>query len=401
MNQQHAGDAAADGGAGGGGGRRNRGGGGGGGGGADARNRQEKRRERDQRRRDRREAKREQGALQDDEEVTPHEEADDVLERLHAAERDAFAKFEALAGEPQGPRRAAMESMGAVGCATIAALKLSKHEVDARVAVLNRLEGLVHSIWPPGGPPDRRAGVALEESRVAVFGSYASGLGSKGGDIDAVIEGLYDGRPLQEAPREIRKDVLGAAVRTLRRTWHANVEFIAQARVPVLKFTDRSTGVAIDLLAGNSDGYYKSAALGHIVRCEPRFGQLVMLVKKWAKSNDINDSSSGTLNSFSLTMLCAFHLQRVSPPVLPPLRDLVGDVVLGGKESLLPLEEIDARCRAWAQDGPCGLRQSTPPPHPHTHTRALPWRSLTSAPLVSGAASPAALARFAPSRRSA
>ena len=84
--------------------------------------------------------------------------------------------------------------------------------------VLERLEGLVQSLWPASGMHGgARSNPPLQDTSVAVFGSYASGLGAKGGDVDAVIEGTYNGRPLQEAPRDVRKDVLGTTVRALRR----------------------------------------------------------------------------------------------------------------------------------------------------------------------------------------
>lgn len=57
---------------------------------------------------------------------------------------------------------------------------------------------------------------------------------------------------------------------------------IAHARVPIVKFTDRSTGIDCDISVA-SDGVFKSQAAGRILAKDPRAVALVRLTKLWAK----------------------------------------------------------------------------------------------------------------------
>ncbi|GMP62449.1 hypothetical protein CsSME_00024558 [Camellia sinensis var. sinensis] len=51
-------------------------------------------------------------------------------------------------------------------------------------------------------------------------------------------------------------------------------------------------------------------------------------VKELAKTHGINDSKSGTLNSYCLSMLIIFHFQTCVPPLLPPLKEIYpGNIV--------------------------------------------------------------------------
>ncbi|XP_073036614.1 protein HESO1-like isoform X4 [Primulina eburnea] len=70
------------------------------------------------------------------------------------------------------------------------------------------------------------------------------------------------------------------SIENLRDGW-GRIQFISNARVPILK-----------------------------------------LVKEWAKAHNINDPKSGTLNSYSLSLLVVYHLQTLEPAILPPLREI-------------------------------------------------------------------------------
>jgi hypothetical protein len=46
-------------------------------------------------------------------------------------------------------------------------------------------------------------------------------------------------------------------------------------------------------------------------------------VKAWARHNRINHPSNGTFNSYALTLMVLFHLQSVSPPIMPPMSSIL------------------------------------------------------------------------------
>jgi hypothetical protein len=196
-------------------------------------------------------------------------------------------------------------------------------EEDARcAALLSWLSSLLSA---------RFTGVSL-----ALYGSAVSRLHSRGSDVDvsllvapATKFAPHAGAD-EEARRTLRRRLLGALSRELGRASSVrDLSFIAHARVPLVKFSDARSGVACDVCVAN-DGVFKSGVLGLLAEMQPRFQSLVRLVKAWAKGNGINDPSSGTLNSFALALMCAFHCQAgVTPPLLPPLAALLCDDVAG------------------------------------------------------------------------
>ncbi|XP_021769380.1 protein HESO1-like isoform X2 [Chenopodium quinoa] len=103
------------------------------------------------------------------------------------------------------------------------------------------------------------------------------------------------------------------------------VELIMSARVPVLKVTDSGSGIECDFSVGNRDGIAKSHIIFLISAIDERFQKLSFMLKAWAKAQDINSSKDGTLNSLSLILLAAFHLQTRDIPILPPFSDILKD----------------------------------------------------------------------------
>lgn len=93
------------------------------------------------------------------------------------------------------------------------------------------------------------------------------------------------------------------------------------ARIPVISFTDRSTGLQCDLSVGSTAAVLKSTVLGEILKVDPKFVDLVILVKKWAKCNGINNGRDGTINSFALVLLVITYLQHRK--LLPPLKNII------------------------------------------------------------------------------
>ncbi|KAL6580283.1 hypothetical protein OROMI_008307 [Orobanche minor] len=99
------------------------------------------------------------------------------------------------------------------------------------------------------------------------------------------------------------------------------LQFIANARIPILKF-ESIYNISCDISINNLSGQMKSKMLFWINEIDGRFRDLVLLVKEWAKTHHINDSKSGSLNSYSLSLLVVFHLQTLVPAILPPLREI-------------------------------------------------------------------------------
>ncbi|KAI7746601.1 hypothetical protein M8C21_010205, partial [Ambrosia artemisiifolia] len=91
-----------------------------------------------------------------------------------------------------------------------------------------------------------------------------------------------------------------------------------RAKVPILKFVDTATGVECDISVGNKEGISKSLIIRFVTSIDERFQKLCFLMKAWARAHNINSPKDRTLNSVSIILLVAFHLQTRDPPILPP-----------------------------------------------------------------------------------
>lgn len=161
---------------------------------------------------------------------------------------------------------------------------------------------------------------------VEAFGSFLMDMFNAKSDLDLSIN-------FSDKKAEARRDAKIKALRkfankfyVLQKKKHVtNVRPILSAKVPVLKVTDCGTGIECDLSVGNMDGIAKSHIILMISAIDERFKKLCFLMKAWAKAYDINSSKDGTLNSLSLILLVAFHLQSREPPILPPFSAIFKD----------------------------------------------------------------------------
>ena len=60
---------------------------------------------------------------------------------------------------------------------------------------------------------------------------------------------------------------------------------------------------------------------------DSRIPALVIVIKQWAKSHDINSAFKGSLSSYCLVSMIIYFLQTgLSPPILPPLKSYVDNL---------------------------------------------------------------------------
>ncbi|MCE5165701.1 Protein heso1 [Datura stramonium] len=161
----------------------------------------------------------------------------------------------------------------------------------------------------------------LRGATVEPFGSFVSNLFTRWGDLDISIE-LLNGSYIASAGKKQKLSLLGDVLKALRAKGGCRkLQFIANARVPILKFQG-NYNISCDISINNLSGQMKSKILYWINTIDGRFRDMVLLVKEWAKAHNINDSKTGTLNSYSLSLLVVFHFQTCVPAILPPLKDI-------------------------------------------------------------------------------
>ncbi|XP_051226717.1 protein HESO1-like [Lolium perenne] len=191
-------------------------------------------------------------------------------------------------------------------------LSVIKPTEDDRNKRLHAIQELVNSIYLVS---------SLRDAAVKPFGSFVSNLYAKSGDLDVSVElpNKY-GFPTS---KEKKQDVLRKLMIALQLEGVArDVNFIPAARVPILQYVSNRFGISCDISIDNYTGRIKSKVLYWISTIDERFGDMVLLVKEWAKAQNINDPKNGTLNSYSLCLLVLFHFQTCKPAILPPLKEI-------------------------------------------------------------------------------
>ncbi|KAK7379301.1 hypothetical protein VNO80_04758 [Phaseolus coccineus] len=177
-----------------------------------------------------------------------------------------------------------------------------------RFAIINDLRSIVESVE------------SLRGATVEPFGSFVSNLFTRWGDLDISIE-LSNGLHISSAGKKQKQTLLGEVLKALRmKGGGSHLQFISSARVPILKFKSNRQGVSCDISINNLRGQMKSKILLWINKIDGRFHDMVLLVKEWAKAHKINNSKTGTFNSYSLSLLVIFHFQTCVPAILPPLK---------------------------------------------------------------------------------
>ncbi|CAH8380781.1 unnamed protein product [Eruca vesicaria subsp. sativa] len=191
-------------------------------------------------------------------------------------------------------------------------------DYDARKDTLKHLNALALDIC---------GNIKGSEPVLKAYGSFAMDMFSARSDLDVSInfgDGAYD-----ELPRDTKLQILGSSaekLRSLQGEGHVrNVVAILSARVPIVRFFDQRTSVECDLAVDSKYDILNSRIIQIISQIDDRFQKLCLLIKHWAKAHDVNSASHKTLNSISLTLLVAHHLQTQDPPILPPFSLLLKD----------------------------------------------------------------------------
>lgn len=154
------------------------------------------------------------------------------------------------------------------------------------------------------------------DAKVEPFGSFVYNIYPRDADLDMSVD---------------IPNLLTTEACALENVWEAflkrnqpGLKFVPESRVPHLTFETKRWNISCDVTINNHLGQIKSKFLLWISRIDKRFGDIVLLVKKWAKAHDINNPKEGTFNSYALCLLVVFHLQTCVPAIMPPLKEIYG-----------------------------------------------------------------------------
>eukprot|EP01116_Phalansterium_solitarium_P018997 TRINITY_DN5187_c0_g1_i1.p1 TRINITY_DN5187_c0_g1~~TRINITY_DN5187_c0_g1_i1.p1 ORF type:complete len:881 (-),score=217.39 TRINITY_DN5187_c0_g1_i1:37-2679(-) len=171
--------------------------------------------------------------------------------------------------------------------------------------LLRRLQALVQAKWPGGS------------ARLHPFGSSANNFSLRRADLDVCL--MVDSKVAGSAKHIIHQ--LGGLLKNNSKHY-INIKILSRARVPIVKFTDRQTGVSCDICINNMLPIHNTQLLATYTQLDCRVRELACCIKFWAKRRQVNEPYQGTLSSYSWTLMVINYLQQQLPPILPCLQQL-------------------------------------------------------------------------------
>lgn len=166
----------------------------------------------------------------------------------------------------------------------------SLEETEKRKQLVERVTEIVQQIWP--------------NSTVHVFGSFATNLYLPSSDIDLCVLGS----PENGSKRELHllADVLRRKTNKMRR-----VLAIDKARVPIIKVTDRETGIQCDISFATTNGIENVKHIQSYLKRYPCLRPLMMTIKCFLHQRALNEVHEGGIGSYLLLLSIVSHLQMI------------------------------------------------------------------------------------------
>lgn len=169
----------------------------------------------------------------------------------------------------------------------------SKEEIVIRNTVINNLKTKISGFWPA--------------TQAHVFGSCATDLYLPGSDIDMVIisnTGDYEQRS--------RLYQLSSFLRTNKLA--KNIEVIATAKVPIIKFVDATSNIHVDISFERTNGLDAARRIRRWLDSTPGLRELVLIIKQFLRSRKLNNVHVGGLGGYS-TIIMVYHFLKLHPRV--------------------------------------------------------------------------------------
>lgn len=167
----------------------------------------------------------------------------------------------------------------------------SLEEIMMRNSVINTLKQKITTYWP--------------ESEVHVFGSSATDLYLPGSDIDLVAVSAAGNLEQRSKLYQLSSFL---RVRKLAK----DIEVIAKAKVPIIKFVDPKTNIHIDISFERMNGIEAAKKIRTWLETTPGLRELVLIIKQFLRSRKLNNVHVGGLGGYSTIIMC-YHFLKLHP----------------------------------------------------------------------------------------
>jgi non-canonical poly(A) RNA polymerase PAPD5/7 len=162
-------------------------------------------------------------------------------------------------------------------------------EHEARQMVIQLIRRAIVQAWP--------------DARVEAFGSQSTQLYMPHGDIDLVV--VSDSMENQRREGVLRK--MAALLR--RHNLATDVQVIARAKVPIVKFVCTYGKLKVDISVNQTNGIHAALYVREWLEECPPLRPLIMAVKLLLSQRGLSEVFSGGLGSYSVICLVISHMQ--------------------------------------------------------------------------------------------
>ncbi|KAF2286026.1 hypothetical protein GH714_009767 [Hevea brasiliensis] len=162
-------------------------------------------------------------------------------------------------------------------------------EQAARDTAIKIVFDVIKYIWP--------------NCKVEVFGSYKTGLYLPTSDIDVVILGSgikYPQIGLQALSRALSQKGIAK-----------KIQVIAKARVPIVKFIERQSGISFDISFDVDNGPKAAKFIKDSVSKWPCLRPLCLILKLFLQQRELNEVYSGGIGSYALLAMLMAMLKNL------------------------------------------------------------------------------------------
>ena len=164
-------------------------------------------------------------------------------------------------------------------------ISLTEEELASRSTVMNEIQVIINDVFP--------------NTPLQHFGSQLSKTLTPSSDLDLVIMNIDVKDPLSVLAQHIKAANIVAYL-----------EIIASAKVPIVKFDHRDTGISVDILVNNDDGLTTGKLIQRLSREFPPLRPLIIILKMFLSQRKLNDTYTGGVGSFVLSVMIVSFLQH-------------------------------------------------------------------------------------------
>jgi non-canonical poly(A) RNA polymerase PAPD5/7 len=139
------------------------------------------------------------------------------------------------------------------------------------------------------------------DATVMVFGSCATGLNLPNSDIDLLV---YN-------PEAKELAMLNKLSNTLVKQIEVqSIEPLKFTKVPLIKLQEKKSNINVDISFNRTNGIYCVKLVKFLQKKYPELRPMILVLKAFLKSRELNETYHGGVGSFLLTMLVTSYLQR-------------------------------------------------------------------------------------------